>query len=89
MMLYLVSIMFYFFTPFQVPYLHSSGPIGIGITVFILCIAALSLIPTSDLLNRASNGMRQRMLNGGAFGVLVTIIWIYIEMVRLLSKMRD
>ena len=48
MMLYLVSIMLYFFTPFQVPYLHSSGPLGIGITVFILCIAALSLI--SDFL---------------------------------------
>jgi uncharacterized YccA/Bax inhibitor family protein len=78
------------FTPFQVPYLHSSGPIGIGITVFILCIAALSLISDFGFIE---SGVRWNAPKNaewwGAFGVLVTIIWIYIEMVRLLSKMRD
>ena len=90
MMLYLVSIMFYFFTPFQVPYLHSSGPIGIGITGFILCIAALSLISDFGFIE---SGVKMNAPKNaewwGAFGVLVTIIWIYIEMVRLLSKLRD
>ena len=90
MMLYLVSIMFYFFTPFQVPYLHSSGPIGIGITVFILCIAALSLISDFGFIESGVKWNAPKNAEWwGAFGVLVTIIWIYIEMVRLLSKMRD
>ena len=90
MMLYMVSIFFYFFTPFQVPFLHSSGPIGIGITAFILCIAALSLISDFGFIE---SGVKLNAPKNaewwGAFGVLVTIIWIYIEMIRLLSKIRD
>ena len=90
MMLYLVSIFFTLLTPFEVPFIHSSGPLGIGITVFILCIAALSLI--SDFGFIESGVKLQAPKNAewwGAFGVLVTIIWIYIEMIRLLSKIRD
>ena len=90
MMLYLISIIFYFLTPFQIPFLHSSGPIGIGITVFILSIAALSLISDFGFIE---SGVKMNAPKNaewyGAFGVLVTIIWIYIEMIRLLSKIRD
>jgi len=90
MMLYLISIIFYFLTPFQVPFLHSSGPIGIGITLFILAIAALSLISDFGFIE---SGVKMNAPKNaewwGAFGVLVTIIWIYIEMIRLLSKIRD
>ena len=90
MMLYMVSIVFYFFTPFQIPFLHSSGPIGIGITVFILCIAALSLISDFGFIESGVKWNAPKNAEwGGAFGVLVTIIWIYIEMIRLLSKIRD
>ncbi len=90
MMLYMVSIVFYFFTPFQIPFLHSSGPIGIGITVFILCIAALSLISDFGFIESGVKWNAPKNAEWwGAFGVLVTIIWIYIEMIRLLSKIRD
>ena len=90
MLMYAVSIIFTMFTPFEIPYLHTSGPIGIGITLFILTIAALSLISDFGFIE---SGVKMNAPKNaewwGAFGVLVTIIWIYIEMVRLLSKLRD
>jgi uncharacterized YccA/Bax inhibitor family protein len=90
MLMYAVSIVFTMFTPFEIPYLHTSGPIGIGITLFILTVAALSLISDFGFIE---SGVKMNAPKNaewwGAFGVLVTIIWIYIEMVRLLSKLRD
>ena len=90
MMLYFVSIFFTLLTPFEVPFLHSSGPLGIGLTVFILCVAALSLITDFGFIESGVKWQAPKNAEWwGAFGVLVTIIWIYIEMVRLLSKIRD
>ena len=89
-LMYGVSIIFTLFTPFEIPYLHTSGPLGIGITLFILTIAALSLISDFGFIE---SGVKMNAPKNaewwGAFGVLVTIIWIYIEMIRLLSKLRD
>ena len=90
MLLYGVSILFSLLTPFEIPFLHTSGPIGIGITVFILAIAALSLISDFGFIESGVKWQAPKNAEWwGAFGVLVTIIWIYIEMVRLLSKLRD
>ncbi len=89
-LLYMLSIMVSFLSPYNIPYLHSSGPIGIGITVVILVFVSLSLI--SDFGFIESGVKWQAPKSGewwGAFGVLITIIWIYIEMIRLLSKIRD
>ena len=90
MLMYVLSLIFSVFTPFEVPYLHTSGPIGIGITVLILCVAALSLISDFGFIESGVKWNAPKNAEWwGAFGVLVTIIWIYIEMVRLLSKIRD
>ena len=90
MLLYLVSIFFSMFTAYEVPFLHSSGPIGIGLTIFILSIAALSLISDFGFIESGVKWQAPKNAEWwGAFGVLVTIIWIYIEMIRLLSKIRD
>ena len=90
MLMYVLSLLFSVFTPFEVPYLHTSGPIGIGITVLILCVAALSLISDFGFIESGVKWNAPKNAEWwGAFGVLVTIIWIYIEMVRLLSKIRD
>ncbi|MDG1551587.1 MAG: Bax inhibitor-1/YccA family protein [Candidatus Poseidoniaceae archaeon] len=89
-LMYGVSILFSLLTPFEIPFLHTSGPIGIGITLFILTVAALSLISDFGFIE---SGVKMNAPKNaewwGAFGVLVTIIWIYIEMIRLLSKLRD
>lgn len=91
MMLYLISFMLLFLPGnFTVPFLHSSGPIGILITVAILGVAAFLLIINFDFIEK---GIQQRSPKvgewWGAFGLLVTIVWIYIEMLRLLAKVRS
>lgn len=91
MLLYFVSIVFYFMPGnFTVPFLHSSGPFGILITVAILAVASFLLIVNFDFIEK---GIQQRSPKvgewWGAFGLLVTIVWIYIEMLRLLAKVRS
>ena len=91
MLLYVVSFALSFIPgTFQVPFLHSSGPMGIVVTLFILGVASLCLIMDFNFIE---SGIKNRTPKvgewWGAFGLLVTIIWIYIEMLRLLSKVRS
>ncbi|MFQ3317027.1 MAG: Bax inhibitor-1/YccA family protein [Candidatus Poseidoniales archaeon] len=91
MLLYVVSFILSFIPgSFQVPFLHSSGPIGILLTLFILGVASLCLILDFNFIE---TGIQQQTPKvgewWGAFGLLVTVIWIYIEMLRLLSKVRS
>lgn len=91
MLLYVVSIILSFIPgSFQVPFLHSSGPMGILVSLFILGVASLLLILDFNFIE---TGIQQRTPKvgewWGAFGLLVTVIWIYIEMLRLLSKVRS
>ena len=90
MLLYIMSFVLRLFTPYDVPFLHSNGPIGIAVTAFILLIASLSLI--SDFGFIEAGVQMNSPKNGewwGAFGLLITLIWIYIEVLRLLSKLRS
>ncbi|MNJ37752.1 Bax inhibitor 1 like protein [compost metagenome] len=70
-----------------VPYLHDSTPLGIGISVVIVIVAALNLVLDFDFIeNGAKQGAPKYMEWYGAFGLMVTLVWLYIEMLRLLSK---
>jgi uncharacterized YccA/Bax inhibitor family protein len=72
----------------QMPYLHDNGAIGIGISLVIVVVAALNLILDFDMIeNGAANGAPKYFEWYGAFGLMVTIIWLYLEMLRLLSKL--
>ena len=74
----------------QVPYLHSSGMIGIGISLVITGIAAFNLLLDFDYIDRAVHyGAPKYMEWMGAFGLMVTLVWLYLEVLRLLSKLRD
>lgn len=74
----------------QVPLLNSAGPWGIGISVFIVIVAALNLILDFDFVETGVHeGAAKYMEWYGAFGIMVTLVWMYIEMLRLLSKMRS
>ena len=87
--LYLLSFLLSF-TGLQVPFLHSSGPIGIILTLFILGIASLNLILDFHFIERGiSNNSPKTGEWWAAFGLLITVIWVYIEMLRLLSKVRN
>ena len=70
-----------------VGFMHSSGPLGILINLVIIGIAAFNLILDFDFIERGSQmGAPRYMEWYGAFGLMVTLIWLYIEFLRLLSR---
>jgi uncharacterized YccA/Bax inhibitor family protein len=69
----------------NIPFLHESGFIGIGISLVICTIAALNLLLDFDFIEQASRyGADERMEWYGAFGLVVTLVWLYLELLRLL-----
>jgi uncharacterized YccA/Bax inhibitor family protein len=87
-LIYLVSIIMGFFGA-SIPMIHSSGPLGIGFSLFVVTIAALNLVLDFDFIERGSEmGAPKYMEWYGAFGLVVTLVWLYIEILRLLSKLR-
>jgi len=71
----------------QMPLIHQSSLLGIGFSLLVVGIAALNLILDFDMIeNGVALGAPKYMEWYGAFGLLVTIVWLYIEILRLLSK---
>ncbi len=88
MFVYLISIIGHF-VGFQVPYLHESGPIGIGVSVVILGIAALNLLIDFDAFEKGVAARAPKYMEWFVgLGLLVTLVWLYIEFLRLLSKLQ-
>ncbi len=73
-----------------IPYIHGSGLIGIGFSLFVVVIAALNLVLDFDFIESgAASGAPKFMEWYAAFGLLVTLIWLYLEILRLLAKLRS
>ena len=88
-LVYLVDMILRFFGK-QVPLLNSAGPWGIAISVFIVIVAALNLILDFGFIESGvQSGAAKYMEWYGAFGIMVTLVWMYLEMLRLLSKLRE
>lgn len=88
-LVYIVSIVLGFFH-IQIPLIFGSGPWGILFSLFVVAIAALNLVLDFDLIeNLARQGAPKYMEWYGAFGLMVTLIWLYLEILRLLSKARS
>lgn len=74
----------------QIPLLHSNGPMGIGFSVIVTVLAALNLLLDFDFIEKgAQRGLPKHMEWYGAFGLIVTLVWLYLEILRLLSKLKD
>jgi uncharacterized YccA/Bax inhibitor family protein len=87
--LYLVTFVLGF-VGVSVPFIHSTGLLGIGVSVFIVIIAALNLVLDFDFIeNGAEQGAPKYMEWYAAFGLLVTLIWLYFEFLRLLAKLNS
>lgn len=72
----------------QMPYLHDSSPISIGISLVIVVVASLNLILDFDLMEQgAEQGAPKYYEWYCAFGLMVTIVWLYLEILRLLGKL--
>jgi len=88
-LIYFVSIIMGFFGA-SIPMIHSSGPIGIGFSLVVVTIAALNLVLDFDFIERgATMGIPKYMEWYAAFGLVVTLVWLYIEILRLLVKLRS
>ncbi|MFH1319835.1 MAG: Bax inhibitor-1/YccA family protein [Bacteroidota bacterium] len=73
-----------------IPYIHENGLIGIGFSVFVVIIAALNLVLDFDFIEcGAEHGAPKYMEWYAAFGLMVTLVWLYIEILRLLMKLRS
>ena len=71
----------------NMPFLHEGSPLGIAFSLFVVSIAALNLILDFDMIEKGVEmGAPKYMEWYGAFGLLVTIVWLYLEILRLLSK---
>lgn len=87
--LYLIQWIASFFH-YSIPGIFGAGGLGIGFSAVVVIIAALNLILDFDFIERGSANMLPKDYEWyGAFGLMVTLIWLYIEMLRLLAKLRD
>lgn len=74
----------------NIPYIHESGILGIGFSLFVVTVAALNLVLDFDFIeNGAARGAPKYMEWFGGFGLIVTLVWLYIEFLKLLAKLRD
>ena len=72
------------------PMIHDNGIVGIGFSLFVVGVAALNLVLNFDYIeNGEAAGAPKYMEWYGAFGLMVTLIWLYVEMLQLLAKLRD
>ena len=75
---------------FEVAMLHDSGMFGIGISAVIIVVASMNLLLDFDMFERGEKqGAPIYMEWFAAMGLIVTLVWLYIEFLRLLSKLRD
>lgn len=74
----------------SVPYIHGSGVIGIGFSLVVVGIAALNLLLDFEFIHEGAEKQAPKYMEWfSAFGLMVTLIWLYIEILRLLSKIRN
>lgn len=86
----LASMISSLFFGMPLPYLHGNGLIGIGFSVVVVVIAALNLVLDFDSIeSMAAAGAPKYYEWYGAYGLLVTLVWLYLEILRLLMKLRS
>lgn len=89
MLIYLATIVLGLFG-INIPYIHESGLIGIGFSLFVVVIASLNLVLDFDFIESGVEaGAPKYMEWFGAFGLMVTLVWLYLELLRLLSKLQS
>jgi uncharacterized YccA/Bax inhibitor family protein len=85
---YLLDLGLMFFG-IRMPFIHENGPMGILVSVFVTVVAALNLVLDFDFIEKgAEQGAPKYMEWYSAFGLLITLVWLYLEILRLLGKGR-
>lgn len=87
---YLISIVLTFGFHMDLPILYSSSPISIGFSIFVCILAAFNLLLDYDFIERSiANNAPEDFGWYAAFGLMVTLVWLYVEVLRLLSKLNS
>ena len=74
----------------HIPFIHESGLMGIAFSAFVVVVAALNLVLDFDFIEQGAEVGAPKYLEWyAAFGLLVTLVWLYIEILRLLSKLQS
>ena len=88
-LVYMINFVMSFFGS-GIPLIHSSGTVGIVFSMIVVGVAALNLVLDFDFIEQgAERGAPKYMEWYGAFGLLVTLVWLYLEILRLLSKLQE
>lgn len=88
-LVYLISFVMSFFGS-SIPLIHSSSMFGIGFSLVVVGIASMNLVLDFDFIEQgAEQGAPRYMEWYGAFGLMVTLVWLYLEILRLLSKLQE
>ncbi len=89
-LVYLVNMVMSLFFHRPMSFLYSSSPLSIGISIVVVIIASLNLILDFDQIESSVRiGAPKYMEWYGAFGLMVTLVWLYLEILRLLGKTRQ
>ena len=89
MLVYVASFVLRLFGA-DIPFIHDSGALGILFSLVVVGIAASNLLLDFDMVEQGAAGGAPKHLEWyGAFGLIVTLVWLYLELLRLLSKLRD
>jgi len=87
--IYLINLLGSFFG-LHIPQIFTSSLIGIGFSLLVVVIASLNLIIDFDFIEQGAQRMMSKSYEWyGAFGLMVTLVWLYIEILNLLMKLRD
>ena len=87
---YIANLIFSAFTGASFSFLTDNGAFGIGISLFVVAIAALNLVLDFDIIEQAHEQGAPKYIEWfGAMALVATLIWLYIEILRLLMKLRS
>jgi len=87
---YLFDLCLGLFAGVHVPFVHETGVGGIIFSLFVVVIAAANLVLDFDFIETGVNNKAAKYMEWySAFGLLVTLVWLYLEIVRLLAKLRS
>ncbi len=74
----------------SLPFMHDSSPLGIGLNIAIIVIAALSFLLDFDMIDKNIQARAPKKMEWiGSMALLATIVWLYIEFLRLLARLND
>lgn len=89
-LVYLANMVMRMFGWGGMPFIHDSGPIGIGFSVVVIALASLNLVLDFQFIEEGVESRAPKYMEWYAgYGLLVTLVWLYLEILRLLGKLRS